>query len=57
MYSGEVSEDVGEGVTVVTVSAHDPDQGPNGEVMYSLGNDTQGFFEIDSRSGAIYTSG
>ncbi|KAJ7327360.1 condensed mesenchymal cell proliferation [Desmophyllum pertusum] len=40
---------------VLSVTANDVDSGMNGEVVYSLSNDTFGVFRIDSKSGAIYT--
>ncbi|XP_076446681.1 protein dachsous-like [Babylonia areolata] len=58
VYSTAVREDVAQGVTVMRVSASDPDEGSNGVVTYSLlGNDTEGFFSVNSSSGDIITSG
>ncbi|KAL8616761.1 hypothetical protein ACOMHN_017798 [Nucella lapillus] len=58
VYSTVVAEDVAQGVTVMRVSASDPDEGRNGELTYSLlGNDTEGFFSVNSSSGDIITSG
>ena len=57
-YTATIAEDVAKGQTVMRVFASDPDQGPNGEVAYSLvGNDTEGFFSVNSTSGDIITSG
>ena len=40
---------------ILTVTATDSDWGTNGDVVYSLSNDTFGIFRIDSKIGAIYT--
>ncbi|XP_078371306.1 protein dachsous-like [Oculina patagonica] len=40
---------------ILTVTATDDDSGTNGDVVYSLSNDTFGVFRIDSKTGAIYT--
>ena len=57
-YTATIAEDIAKGQTVMRVFASDPDQGANGEVAYSLlGNDTEGFFSVNSTSGDIITSG
>lgn len=56
-YTATIPEDVARGHTVMRVLASDPDQGQNGEVAYYLGNDTDGFFTVNSTSGDIVTSG
>nr|KAG5696279.1 hypothetical protein BaRGS_019981 [Batillaria attramentaria] len=57
LYTATIPEDVAKGQTVMRLLASDPDQGQNGEVAYSLGNDTEGFFTVNSTSGDIITSG
>ena len=57
VYTAVIPEDIGPNTTVLRVSATDLDFGPNGVVMYSLGNDTQGLFEINSVTGEVVTSG
>ncbi|KAI8798258.1 protein dachsous, partial [Biomphalaria glabrata] len=57
IYEASISEDISPGQVMLTVTATDPDAGLNGLVMYSLSNETDGFFEINSTSGEIYTSG
>ncbi|KAH9495210.1 hypothetical protein Btru_015666 [Bulinus truncatus] len=57
VYETSIPEDVAPGTVMLTVSASDPDAGPNGLVMYSLSNETDGLFEINSTTGGIYTSG
>lgn len=52
-----VPEDMKEASIILKVSARDPDLGQNGQVLYSLGNDTDGVFEINSTTGEITTSG
>ncbi|CAL1540134.1 unnamed protein product [Lymnaea stagnalis] len=57
VYKKNVLEDVKPGTTVLTVTATDPDLGQNGLVTYSLGNETDGYFQINCTTGEIYTSG
>lgn len=57
MYNVSVPEDMKEASVILKVSARDPDLGQNGQVLYSLGNDTDGVFEINSTTGEITTSG
>lgn len=40
---------------ILTVTATDDDWGTNGDVVYSLSNNTFGVFRIDSKTGAIFT--
>ncbi|KAL8622280.1 hypothetical protein ACOMHN_043803 [Nucella lapillus] len=57
-YTATIAEDIAKGQTVMQVFASDPDQGSNGQVAYSLlGNDTEGYFSVNSTSGDIITSG
>ncbi|XP_058705092.1 protocadherin gamma-A10-like [Poecile atricapillus] len=55
-YTVRVPEDVPVGSVLVTVTATDADEGPNGHVKYSLKKQTDmalGIFELDSESGEI----
>ena len=56
-YSASVLENVPVGTTIVTVSAIDPDDGPNGKLTYSIiTGDEHKLFQIDSHSGVIKTA-
>ncbi|NXO77103.1 PCD23 protein, partial [Sitta europaea] len=55
-YQTSVTEDLEEGSAVLDLSASDEDAGLNGEVMYSLIDDTYGAFAIDSVTGSIITT-
>ncbi|KFV82454.1 Protocadherin-23, partial [Struthio camelus australis] len=55
-YQVSVREDLEEGSAIVELFASDKDDGLNGEVMYSLIDDTFGAFAIDSTTGSIVTS-
>ncbi|NXD26704.1 PCD23 protein, partial [Spelaeornis formosus] len=55
-YEISVTEDLEEGSTILDLSASDEDGGLNGEVMYSLIDDTYGAFAIDCVTGSIITS-
>ena len=51
----QVSENRPSGVTVVRVVADDLDSGLNARVQYSLSEESQEFFSIDSQTGTIQT--
>ncbi|NXC38632.1 PCD23 protein, partial [Penelope pileata] len=55
-YHISVREDLEEGTAILDLFASDEDDGPNGEVMYSLIDDTFGAFAIDSVTGSIVTT-
>ncbi|NWT34788.1 PCD23 protein, partial [Cardinalis cardinalis] len=55
-YQISVTEDLKEGSAILDLSASDEDAGLNGEVMYSLIDDTYGAFAIDSVTGSIVTA-
>ncbi|NXY31090.1 PCD23 protein, partial [Pomatorhinus ruficollis] len=55
-YQISVTEDLEEGSTILDLSASDEDADLNGEVMYSLIDDTYGAFAIDSVTGSIITT-
>ncbi|NXM72575.1 PCD23 protein, partial [Serilophus lunatus] len=55
-YQISVTEDLEEGSAILDLYASDDDDGPNGEVMYSLIDDTFGAFAIDSVTGSIVTT-
>ncbi|NXY24023.1 PCD23 protein, partial [Atrichornis clamosus] len=55
-YQISVTEDLEEGSAILELSASDEDDGLNGEVMYSLIDDTHGAFAIDSITGSIVTA-
>ncbi|NXP33060.1 PCD23 protein, partial [Leiothrix lutea] len=55
-YQISVTEDLEEGSAILDLSASDEDAGLNGEVMYSLIDDTYGAFAIDSVTGSIITT-
>ncbi|XP_014745788.1 PREDICTED: protocadherin-23 [Sturnus vulgaris] len=55
-YQISVTEDLEEGSAILDLSASDKDAGLNGEVMYSLIDDTYGAFAIDSVTGSIITT-
>lgn len=54
-YDVKIRELTKTGSVILTVTATDSDWGMNGEVVYSLSNDTFGVFRIDSKTGEIYT--
>lgn len=56
-YDAQVSELSPVGTTVVQVHAHDPDLGPNGQVVYQLAQrhgQTASPFAVDNRTGEVY---
>lgn len=56
-YTVKVREDIPVGTVVATITASDPDIGPEGEVIYSMvDDDSEGAFKIDHLSGTIRTS-
>nr|XP_026648726.1 protocadherin-23 [Zonotrichia albicollis] len=55
-YQISVTEDLEEGSAILDLSASDEDAGLNGEVMYSLIDDTYGAFAINSATGSIVTT-
>ncbi|XP_031964945.1 protocadherin-23 isoform X1 [Corvus moneduloides] len=55
-YQISVTEDLEEGSAILDLSASDEDDGLNGEVMYSLIDDTYGAFAIDSVTGSIVST-
>ncbi|NXA99226.1 CELR2 protein, partial [Cnemophilus loriae] len=55
-YQISVIEDLEEGSAILGLSASDEDDGLNGEVTYSLIDDTYGAFAIDSVTGSIVTT-
>ncbi|NWW16296.1 PCD23 protein, partial [Falcunculus frontatus] len=55
-YQISVTEDLEEGSAILDLSASDEDDGLNGEVTYSLIDDTYGAFAIDSATGSIITT-
>ncbi|NXP24429.1 PCD23 protein, partial [Scytalopus superciliaris] len=55
-YQISVTEDLEEGSVILDLYAADEDDGLNGEVMYSLIDDTFGAFAIDSVTGSIVTT-
>ncbi|NXA47462.1 PCD23 protein, partial [Nothocercus julius] len=55
-YQISVREDLEEGSAVMELFASDEDDGLNGEVMYSVIDDTFGAFAIDSVTGSVVTT-
>ncbi|XP_034544310.1 protocadherin-23 [Notolabrus celidotus] len=56
-YHASISESLPAGAEVLQISAFDPDEGLNGEVAYSLTEDSsQGAFSIDPLTGVIRTT-
>ncbi|XP_056442399.1 protocadherin-23 [Gadus chalcogrammus] len=57
-YHAAVAEGLPAGTAVLELRATDPDQGPNGEVSYSLEEDggSQGAFAVDGATGLIRTT-
>ncbi|KAM6939461.1 protocadherin-23 [Xenentodon cancila] len=56
-YHASISEGLPAGAEVLRVTAFDPDSGPNGDVTYSLTDDSsQGAFSVDVFTGVIRTT-
>ncbi|KAM8879835.1 protocadherin-23 [Spinachia spinachia] len=56
-YHASVSEGLPAGAEVLRVSASDPDEGSNGDLTYSLAEDSsQGAFSVDAFTGVIRTT-
>ncbi|XP_040892286.1 protocadherin-23 [Toxotes jaculatrix] len=56
-YHASISEGLPAGAEVLRVSAFDPDEGSNGDVIYSLTEDSsQGAFSVDAFTGVIRTA-
>ncbi|NXQ32054.1 PCD23 protein, partial [Alaudala cheleensis] len=55
-YQISVTEDLEQGSAILALSASDEDAGLNGEVIYSLIDDTYGAFAVDSVMGSIITT-
>ncbi|XP_061575163.1 protocadherin-23 [Cololabis saira] len=56
-YHASISEGLPAGAEVLGVTAFDPDDGPNGDVTYSLTDDSsQGAFSVDVFTGVIRTT-
>uniref|UniRef100_T1ING2 Cadherin domain-containing protein n=1 Tax=Strigamia maritima TaxID=126957 RepID=T1ING2_STRMM len=56
-YETRIPEDAAINTTVLVVKASDADEGVNARITYSLSNETQWLFKIDSETGVITTSG
>uniref|UniRef100_A0AAY5L2H7 FAT atypical cadherin 3b n=1 Tax=Esox lucius TaxID=8010 RepID=A0AAY5L2H7_ESOLU len=52
-YSARVLEDLPPGAVIAWIQTQDPDLGLGGQVSYTLTNDVNGAFEVDSVSGAV----
>ncbi|KYO46298.1 hypothetical protein Y1Q_0021824 [Alligator mississippiensis] len=55
-YQTSIREDLEEGSVILELFASDEDDGLNGEVVYSLIDDTLGAFAINSATGAVITT-
>ncbi|XP_072240912.1 protocadherin-23 [Leuresthes tenuis] len=56
-YHASISEGLPAGAEVLYITAFDPDEGPNGDVTYSLMEDSsQGAFSMDAFTGVIRTT-
>ncbi|KAI7801010.1 putative protocadherin-16 [Triplophysa rosa] len=55
-YSVEISEDAPEGSLVLKVSASDPDEGSNSQLVYFLSQESRGMFTVDQHTGRISTA-
>ncbi|XP_056238326.1 protocadherin alpha-8-like isoform X10 [Seriola aureovittata] len=61
LYKTSISENVPLGTTVITVTATDADEGPNGDISYSLSSKDQDhvlqMFQIDEHTGLLTVKG
>ncbi|XP_034038170.1 protocadherin-12 isoform X2 [Thalassophryne amazonica] len=61
IHTMELSEDTPRGTTIINLKATDPDQGANGEVVYSVSKHThpevQRLFTVDPQTGAVTLRG
>ncbi|MEQ2184840.1 hypothetical protein GOODEAATRI_012168, partial [Goodea atripinnis] len=56
-YHASISEGLPSGAEVLQLSAFDPDEGPNGDVTYTLTEDnSQGAFSVDPLTGIVRTA-
>lgn len=56
-YHASISEGLPSGAEVLQLTAFDPDEGPNGEVTYTLTDDnSQGAFSVDPFTGVVRTT-
>ncbi|XP_030224459.1 protocadherin alpha-8-like [Gadus morhua] len=60
-YSVQLQENTALGTTIIQVNATDPDEGANGDVLYSFSKDVHGkvkeYFDLNSITGEITVSG
>nr|XP_020469983.1 protocadherin-23 isoform X2 [Monopterus albus] len=57
IYHTSISEGLSAGAEVLRVNAFDPDEGSNGDITYSLTEDSsQGVFSVDAFTGVIHTT-
>lgn len=57
IYTLTIPEDIAVNTTVLVLTASDADAGDNAQITYSLSNETQWLFKIDSHTGAVTTAG
>ncbi|XP_045072088.1 protocadherin-23-like [Coregonus clupeaformis] len=55
-YRASLAEGLPAGAEVLRLEARDPDQGPNGEVTFSLVEDTLGAFSVEPATGVVRTT-
>ncbi|XP_048589348.1 protocadherin Fat 4 isoform X1 [Nematostella vectensis] len=56
LYSSTISELTPPGTSILNLTASDKDSGSNGNIVYTLSNDTYGVYSIDSRTGIVYSA-
>ncbi|XP_076362796.1 protein dachsous-like isoform X2 [Tachypleus tridentatus] len=56
-YSASISEGAPLNTKVITIKAHDQDEGINSNITYSLSNETLSLFKINGTTGVITTAG